>query len=146
MLHFYHRASDRNVSPPCRTLAAAARLRHLRRLDAALCCGVDDAALARLAACPSLADVNVRACWRLSEQGALPLSHDASEGHCIDAPGLWLDVKTSSGAQIYPVSCHHGRSTNCIRVMYTPAYEERCVTMWRAPRKRVLGPQASTRC
>ncbi|KIZ02431.1 hypothetical protein MNEG_5532 [Monoraphidium neglectum] len=60
-------AGNRNVG--ARTLAAAARLRHLRRLDAALCCGVDDAALARLAACPSLADVNVRACWRLSEQG-----------------------------------------------------------------------------
>jgi hypothetical protein len=48
---------------------AAAQLRHLRQLDAALCSGVDDAALSRLSACPSLAEVNVRACWQVSDAG-----------------------------------------------------------------------------
>lgn len=67
-----HRLSVSAPTPTiCRTLVAASRLRHLRRLDASLCGSVDDGALVHLTACPSLAEVNVRSCWQLSEQGGV---------------------------------------------------------------------------
>jgi hypothetical protein len=55
---------------PHRTTAALSGLRHLRALNLSLCYALDDGGLAALAACPSLAELDVRGAWRLSDTGA----------------------------------------------------------------------------
>ncbi|KAI8471323.1 MAG: hypothetical protein J3K34DRAFT_417835, partial [Monoraphidium minutum] len=80
-------AGNRSVGD--RALAAAAGLRHLRRLDAALCCGVEDGALARLAGCAALAELSVRGCWRLSEQGVRALLTDSTSLVSLNMEGCY---------------------------------------------------------
>lgn len=55
-------------------MAALSRLRHLRSLDLSLCCALDDAALLHLSGCKGLAELHVRACWRLSHAGGLAVA------------------------------------------------------------------------